>query len=599
MEMLYDFEFDEDSHLGKDPQEDLELLISECKTRDENLDLDAISEAFLFCRTKHGGQLRKSGLPYYLHPLKVALIIIQEMNFYDTPTIISSLLHDTLEDVFGEDRELERERRRIEINDKFGGEVLEMVESLTKIKHSNISLEADQAATYRKLFLALVKDVRVIIIKTADRLHNMRTLHYLRDDKQKTIARETLNFYTPITHRLGLTKVKMELEDRSLYFRDREAYEDIKTALSMKRRDFIQYIRVFSEQIQSSLKNAGIEHILTVVHKHIYEIYQMIQNGQTLDEIDNFYSMVITTLSNDKFDCYKAHGVLVNMFNPVEHLVDYIAQPKINWYQSLNTHLYGPDGKLVEVIIRTEEMDKVAEEGIASAYSLKAGRYRALEIPDTDLDGWGQWMQDMINDRGDEAPQLIWNSIKNNIFDSELTAYTPEGKAIKLPKRASPIDFAFSLSEDTGLHTISAKVNGQIKPLNYEIVNGDKISVITSPNSHPKSEWQYFVTSYKAEVALHNYFSRLPQKSGEKSDVSKDMVAKLRIRGEDRPGMLHEITEAVEQSNIIRISLDSSEARFDGVLSIHLADIRQLNRLYAKLLSIRGINNVEQLDENT
>lgn len=596
--MLYEFEFEEDYDIGDDPDDDLEKLLAEYSKFNSSYDVELVKKAFYLCYEIHSSVKRISGKPYYLHPIKVCLILILEMGIYDQTIFIAALLHDVIEDVKGPDREAARNELRLRINDMFGPEILEMVESLTKIKHSEMNATREKASTHRKLFLALIKDVRVILIKLADRLHNMRTLHYLRDKKQQEIAFETLNFYTPIAHRLGLSKVKMELEDRSLYFTDRSTYEAIKTALAQKRRDFIEYIRVFSENIQQNLNAENVRHILTIVHKHIYEIYQMIQRGQTIDEIDNFYSMVITVLSNDKFECYKAHGILVNAFNPVEQLVDYISQPKINWYQSLNTHLFGPDGKLVEVIIRTEEMDRIAEGGIASNYSISHGRMKALEISDPEIEAWGQWMEDIIVEKGDDALRLIWDSIRNNIFDSEIRAYTDEGYPVKLPNRACPIDFAFAISDDLGLHIVTAKINGQLRSLNYEIQSGDRVKIISSSGSEPKPEWQYFVISNKAEVALYNYFKLNPPKRKKIDGERTNFDIKLRIRGEDKPGILHEITRVIEKANIKRISLDTSDVSFGGILTITVTDNKHLNSMYSKLLSIKGIKSVEQIEDS-
>ncbi len=595
IEMLYEFQFEEEDVLGDNPEDDLELLLKSSKNKSEKIDTDKIRKAFELCYKVHGKPLRASGKPYYIHPIKVTMILLEEMSVTDNDILVASLLHDVIEDSVGEEN---KQKIRAEINSIFGYEILEMVESLTKIKHSRMSKNLDKAATYRKLFLALVRDVRVIIIKIADRLDNMRTLHYLRPEKQKEIALETLNFYTPIAHRLGLTKIKMELEDRSLYFINRQIYNDIKTALIDKRKAFIDYIRVFAEHIQNSLRAENVAHILTVVHKHIYEIYQMIQNGKTIDEIDNFYSMVITILSDNKFECYKVHGILVNAFNPVEQLVDYIAQPKINWYRSLITHLHGPDGKVIEVIIRTQEMDRVAEEGIFSELTYNKGRIRALEISDEELEQWGQWMEDVIEEKGDEATQIIWDSIRNNLFDAEIIAFSEDGKMVLLPKRASLVDFAFHLSYETGLHIISGKVNGQLKPLNYEIKNGDRVSIITSPNSFPKPEWQFFVVSYKAEIGLYNYFKQNPTEKRKKFQEQKDFIVRLRIEGDDRPGILQEITQAIDKANILRISLDSAENTFGGAITLKVPDNRHLNNIYLRLLNIKGIGTVMQIDES-
>ncbi len=616
--MLYEYEMEEDDLIGEEPKEDLELFTNELRDYKDKINETEVIKAFNLCIEWHGKQRRASGKPYYLHPVKVAMILINEMNVYDTATIIAGLLHDTIEDVSGGkgEKNVEREIRKQKILSEFpqqvdytsnedrslGQDILDMVEAVTKIKSEEDTTEGkakDMAETYRKLFMALVKDARVILIKLADRLHNMRTLHYLPERKQQRIGEETLNFYTPIAHRLGLNKLKMELEDRSLYVTDKQTYEDIRTALADKRRDFIEYIRVFSDNIVKSLNEHNTDHVLTVVHKHVYEIYKMIQAGTPLSEIDNFYSMVITTNSEDKFECYKAHGILVNQYNPVDHLIDYISQPKINFYQSLKTHLFGPDGKLVEVLIRTRSMEDMAEGGIASNFSFNVGRIRALEISDRDLNDWGDWMKDMIEERGEEATQLIWESIRNNLFDSEVAVYTTDGKQIKLPSRACPVDFAFAISDDLGLHCISAKINGKIKELNYELQNGDRVFIISSPNTTPKPEWQNFVISHRAEVALHKYFKAHPVNGDRQKEQKKNFDVTLYIRGEDNPGMLKKITEAIGQTNIKRVSLDSSDADFGGAIFLTAQDYVHLNSLYAKLFEIKGIKSVEMEEDSS
>ncbi|MFW5662190.1 MAG: HD domain-containing protein, partial [Bacteroidota bacterium] len=556
-------------------------------------------KAFHYCLDMHKDANRKSGLPYYTHPLNVALILLREFSINDTPSLAAALLHDTIEDVKGVVRST--------IKDEFSEEIAEIVDAVTKISHQKIirentgfeSPEAKQkskASTYRKLFLALVKDVRVILIKFADRLHNMRTLHYMPENKQRSIALETLNFYTPLAHRLGLTKLKMELENRSFYYSDRSAYEAIRQELNEKRRDFIDYIKVFSDHIQNSLNNHNLDHIISIVHKHEYEIYKMIQEGKSISDIDNFYSMVIILDTDDPMECYRAHGVLANAFNTVG-FVDYIANPKLDWYKALNSELFGPDGKRVEILIRSREMEKISEEGFASKFSLKTGRIRALEYSDKEIENWGEWMQDMIEERGEQAAQIIWDAIKVNLFDSELITFTMDGKTVKLPDGASLIDFAFALSKNTGMHVITAKVNGVIKELNYKLLTGDQVHIITSPNMKPRPEWKNFVVSHVAVSNLHKYFKEnpyIPQLS--EKDEGPQIVA-LKITGEDREGMLKDISEAIGKSNIRRVSLDTSESDFEGTISIKIEKFEEINEIFAKLLNIKGIKGIEHKDD--
>jgi len=596
MEYLFNFEleYDENSPFGIDPDKDWQFLLNTAQKVNSSLDTELIKKAFYYCVDKHSKDKRKSGYPYYTHPLNVALILLNEFSFQDTNSIAACLLHDTLEDVEGLDRS--------EIVDLFGEDVAEIVDAVTKISHDKLQQEAGvskellKGLTYRKLFIALVKDVRVMQIKLSDRLHNMRTLHYMSEKAQKRISDETLNFYVPIAHRLGLMKVKMELENRSFYYSDRENYEAIRRALTTKRRDFINYIRVFSDLIQDSLNEHNLKHTLSIVHKHEYEIYKMISEGKSISDIDNFYSMVIILHSNDLHECYRAHGVLANAFNAIS-FIDYISQSKMDWYKSIFTELIGPDGKRVELLIRTEEMEKIAEEGFASKYSFQSGRIRELNFTDEEIENWGEWMQDIITDYGENASQIIWNSIKVNIFDSELNLYAKDGFAISLPQGSNLIDFAFALSNETGLKCVTGKVNGVIHDLNYKLKQGDQIEIIKSPNAFPKDEWQKEVVSHRAVAGLHNYFKNI-KKDEIHSEVSqKNFEARLVIRGDDRNRMLYDITEAIGKTNIRRIQLDTSGSNFEGAISVYVIDEDELNRVFIKLLGIKGIKSVEKIED--
>lgn len=604
MELLFDFdlEYDENSPFGIDPEADLRYLLSEIDRVDDSIDKEVVTRAFNYCYDKHKNVKRKSGYPYYTHPLNVTLILLREFSIHDTSSIAASLLHDTIEDV--------ADVNESEIALEFGNDVAEMVEAVTKISNENMSSIGDEidwasldyktkyklkqklkASTHRKIFLALVRDIRVVLIKLADRLHNLRTLHYLSLPKQKEISLETLNFYIPITHRLGLMKVKMELENRSFYYTDKSAYEAIRIALNEKRRDFIDYIKVFSDTIQDSLNQHKLKHTLSIVHKHEYEIYLMINDGKSISDIDNFYSIVIILDTDDIHECYTAHGVLATAFNTISFL-DYIAKPKMDWYKSLITELYGPDGKRVEIIIRTEEMEKIAEEGFAAKFSLKTGRIRALNFTDHEIDEWGDWMQEIIEEEGEKATQIIWDAIKVNLFDSELTVYTKEGIAVTLPQGANLIDFAFSISEELGLHCISGKVNGVISDLNYKLRSGDQVEIIHSNKFQPRIDWKETVVSHKAVSKLHQYFKLNSPETDDVKSISQDFDAKLRIRGVDRDRMLLEITEAIGKSIIKRINLDTSDSFFEGIVAIRVKDKHELNSTIARLMGIRGVKSV-------
>jgi len=602
MEVLFEFdnEYDEQGIFGLDETNDLEFFLEEIVKTNKEIDLEIIRKAFLFCLDYHRGVVRKSGYPYYTHPLNVALILLREFTIHDTTSIAACLLHDTIEDVKSVSKSL--------ITHEFSEEIAEMVDAVTKIDETDEELKQlnldtteintiKKAETYRKLFLALVKDVRVILIKLADRLHNLRTLHYLRYDKQVEISKETLNFYVPFAHRLGLNKIKMELENRSFYYTDRNTYEAIRLSLNNKRRDFIDYIKVFIDHIQSSLSAKNIESTISIIHKHEYEIYQMLKDGKNLSDIDNFYSLVIILQTDDVHECYKAHGVLANAFNTIS-FVDYVANPRIDWFRSLNTELFGPDGKRVEILIRTEEMERIAEEGIAANFSLRSGRMRALRFNDKDLENWGAWMRDIILYDSDNAPQMIWNSIKVNLFDSELSVFTKNGASVKLPQGASLIDFAFALSDYLGLHCISGKVDGIVSQLNYKLKKGDQIEIIASPNATPKLDWKNNVVSYKAVYHLHNYFKNNQLISHSDKGQKEPFEVKLHLKGDDREGMLFDITMAIGSNYIRRVNLDTSGNLFEGTITIFVVSDEQLNEIFAKLLLVRGIKALEKLDNS-
>lgn len=605
-----DLEYDEDTPFGKDVEADHDYLMDEIDKVGGNLDKKLISNAFYFCVEMHKGKNRKSGYPFYTHPLNVTLLLMNEMQLHDSNSLAACLLHDTIEDVEIVNAEM--------ITKEFGDDIAEMVDGVTKISHSEImkpetfsenstpqnhedvnitgpaKQKASKAETYRKLFMALVRDARVIMIKLADRLHNMRTLHYLPPEKQTEIALETLNFYIPIAHRLGLLKVKMELENRAFYYSKRDNYEAIRTALNAKRREFIDYIRVFSDLIQNSLNAQNLKHILSIVHKHEYEIHKMTQDGKSISDIDNFYSMVIILQTNDVHECYRALGVLANAFNTIS-FVDYIAKPKLDWYKSLNTELIGPDGKRVEILIRTKEMDTIAEEGFAANFSLKTGRVRALQFSDSDIEDWGEWMQDMIEEYSDNASQIIWDSLKVNLFDSELTVYTKEGRQVSLPQGSTLVDYAFALSDEYGLHCVTGKVNGSFHDLNYKLHSGDQVEIIKSDNAQPKFEWQKSVVSHKAVAKLHRYFKLNPPKALLKKKADGNYDTKLIIRGEDRELMLLDITEAIGKSNIKRINLDTADSMFDGAISVMVENVEELNRIMVRLLTVKGVSDVRRV----
>ncbi len=587
MEKLYEIELEEACSYGSNPEADFQILLDVCRQNIEDFDEPLITKAYWFCVEAHKGVYRSSGDPYYTHPFKVALSLMNEILYADNASIVAALLHDTVEDV--ETITLEK------ITKEFGEEIAYIVDGVTKIK-GTLTRNMDVAETYSKLFMALVYDKRVMLIKLADRLDNLRTLQHLKPKKQIVIGQETLNFYTPIAHRLGLTGIKRNLEDLSLFFIDRVTYEAIRTKLKEKRQDFLEFFENFHNQVKQKLNERNIPHILTVEHKHIYQIYKMMEQGQKLESIDNFYSMVITILTNDFAECYRAYGIIANIFGPVSSLDDYIARPKINFYRALHSVHFGPGRKLVEVIIRTDDMDKIADGGISALFSIKEGR-RALKFDKETIEAWIKWMKDIIEEGDQDAIQKVWGSIRMNLYEEEVIVHIVNGDSIRLPKGASLVDVAFAISEDVGQKCISAKVNGEIQTLNYEVKNNDKIEIIWSPNSKPLAEWQDFVVTLRATVSLYEFFKS--HKAGVDLPLvhAPTIIVKLRIRGDDKPGMLNELTNAIDRNNILRVTMDTHNSMFEGVFSVKLTDMEHLSNLLARLLKIKGLRGVERIEE--
>jgi GTP diphosphokinase / guanosine-3',5'-bis(diphosphate) 3'-diphosphatase len=584
---LYELELEKECPYGKDIEDDLQQLLDQCRSSIDDFDEELITKAFRKCVNDFAGQIRSSGDPFYTHPLKVAMSLMKDFDFGENNTIAASLLHDSVED---------NQSVTIEsIQEEFGSEIARIVDGVTKIKGEK-TRKMDKAATYKKLFEALVQDVRVILIKLADRLDNMRTLYYLSLNHQQAIGHETLNFYTPFAQRLGLIKIKMKLEDLALYFTDRTAYNEIKPALDNKRKDFLSYIQNFYDKITQKLKESNIDHVLTIEHKHVYEIFKMLEQGKTLNEIDNFYSMVITLNNNDFTECYRTYGIIANLFGPVSSLDDYIARPRINLYRALHSTHFGPGRKFVEVIIRTEEMDKIAESGIAAMFRLKEN-HKAFEFNEAGSANWISWMEQIIEENDEDAIEKIWGSIRMNLYQNEITVHTKDGNSYSLPRGSCPLDLAFAVSYDTGIHCISSKVNGHIKSLNYELDENDQVELISSPNSLPSPEWQDFVITHKAVVSLYNYFKNKGDGFDKEKIITDRKLVKFRIIGEDRSGMLNDITNALGEINIQRINLASSNSVFEGAFTLSLRQESSINSIFAKLLNIKGLKGVERIDD--
>lgn len=475
-------------------------LIDEVKKYHPSDDITMIEKAYQIANNAHKGQFRKSGEPYIIHPLCVGIILADlEM---DKETIVAGILHDVVEDTV---------MTTEEIAEEFGGEVALLVDGVTKLgqlSYSKDKLEV-QAENLRKMFLAMAKDIRVILIKLADRLHNMRTLKYMREEKQKEKARETMDIYSPLAQRLGISKVKTELDDLSLKYLKPEIYYDLVEKIALRKSEREDLVHEIVEEVQEHMKNAHIEAQVVGRAKHFFSIYKkMVNQDKTLDQIYDLFAVRI--LVETVKDCYAALGVIHEMYKPVPgRFKDYIAMPKPNMYQSLHTTLIGPNGQPFEIQIRTYDMHRVAEYGIAAHWKYKEasdGKTVGGEQEEEKLSWLRQvleWQQDMSDNK--EFLNLLKSDL--NLFAENVYCFSPAGDVKTLPSGSTTIDFAYSIHSAIGNKMVGARVNGKLVPIEYQIQNGDRIEILTSQNSKgPSRDWLKIVKSAQARNKINQWF---------------------------------------------------------------------------------------------
>jgi RelA/SpoT family (p)ppGpp synthetase len=494
---------------GMDPEADLQILLAECRRCLPRLDEDLIEKAFRFCVEIHQDDRRADGKPYYTHLLAVALIVVREIPLDDI-SVAAALLHDVVED----------HEPRVNLDDlraRFGNKIAEIVDGVTKIRDISKSKEITRAESYRKLLLSLVNDVRVILIKFADRLHNMRTLEHLSPNSQRRIATETLEIYAPFAHRFGLGTIKWELEDLAFKYLHREQYDAIKKGLNSTRREREEYIQRFIDPIADRLKSHGICFDISGRPKHIYSIFNKMKlREKNLDDIYDLFAIRIILDTDDKNECFFVYGIVSEIYTPVpERFKDYISVPKKNNYQSLHTTVIGSDGKRVEVQIRTRSMHEIAEKGVAAHFTYKAQSFgRNISFGGKDLEEWANWMRDIFDNAGggDEAVQQLLESFRLNLYQQEIQVFTPRGELRVLPLNSTPVDFAFDIHSAVGIHCIGAKVNGRIVPLDYKLQNGEQVEIITSKNQTPSRDWERFIVTHKAKYGIRKFLNEEKRK---------------------------------------------------------------------------------------
>ena len=464
---------------------------------EENIEL--IRKAYNYAEKKHFGQKRISGDDYILHPLNVALILTDVSA--DAPCMAAALLHDTIEDSDATKEEIEK---------LFGSEVALLVDGVTKINKLNFSSDTEaSAANQRKILVGLSEDPRVLIIKLADRLHNMRTINVLSVEKQKKKAKETLEILTPVAHRLGIYKIKSELEDLSLRYLKPEAYFDIVEKLNQKKSERDEAISKMINEVSELLNNHNISHEIKGRSKSIYSIYNKMSKGKRFDDIYDI--LALRVFVDTEQDCYLALGLIHSKYKPVpKRFKDYIAMPKTNLYQSLHTTVFGIDGNLFEIQIRTYEMDKIAEYGIASHWSYKEHKDGSKSAKDA-MEQKLQIFRNIIElNEETTTPEEFITSVKKDILSNDVIyVYTPKGDVIELPTSSTPVDFAYKVHSEVGDKIVGAIVNDNIVPLDYKLSTGDIIKVNTNKASKPSKDWLNFVVTNGARNKIKSYYSKL------------------------------------------------------------------------------------------
>lgn len=488
------------------PDELYQVLIGRVRKYHPSDDISMIEKAYEVAREAHKNQLRKSGEPYIIHPLHVAIVLADlEM---DKETIVAGLLHDVVEDTVMTEEQIAAE---------FGVEVSQLVDGVTKLENiplsSGVGSESDarlemQAENLRKMFLAMAKDIRVIMIKLADRLHNMRTLKYQKPESQQRIAKETIEVYSPIAQRLGISKIKVELDDLSLKYLEPEAYYDLVDKIAIRKSAREEYIAGIVKEVGAHIHNAGIKAEIDGRVKHFFSIYKKMKNqNKTLDQIYDLFAVRI--IVDSVKDCYAALGVIHEMYKPIPgRFKDYIAMPKVNMYQSLHTTLIGSAGQPFEVQIRTFEMHKAAEYGIAAHWKYKeASDGKHVEAQEEEKLTWLrqilEWQRDTSDNR--EFMNLLKNDL--DLFSDNVYCFTPSGDVKNLPAGSTPIDFAYSIHSAVGNKMVGARVNGKLVNIDYVIKNGDRVEIITSQNSKgPSRDWLNVVKSTQAKNKINQWF---------------------------------------------------------------------------------------------
>ncbi|UCB49184.1 MAG: bifunctional (p)ppGpp synthetase/guanosine-3',5'-bis(diphosphate) 3'-pyrophosphohydrolase [Deltaproteobacteria bacterium] len=508
-------------------------------------DLSLVEKAYVYSAKVHQGQVRLSGEPYLSHPLEVAHILTRMK--MDVISVVSGLLHDTLEDTDAKLSEIER---------LFGKEAANIVDGVTKIsKMQFTSHEERQAENMRKMILAMATDIRVIMVKLADRLHNMQTLGFQVPEKQKLIARETLDIYSPLAGRMGIYWLKSMLEDLCLYYLEPQIYETIKSETAERRGARERYIREVKELLGEKFKESGIEATIKGRQKHFYSIYNKMRD-QNLTVNQVYDILALRVIVNSVKECYEVLGLIHAMWKPVPgRFKDYVSLPKANMYQSLHTTLVGPLGQRMEVQIRTWQMDKIAEEGIAAHWKYKEGRVASK----TDENQFA-WLRRLLEwQKNLQDPKEFLDTVRMDLFPNEVYVFTPKGEVKEFPKGATPVDFAYSIHSEVGEKCIGARVNGKMVPLRYQLRNGDIVEIITSTKQHPREDWLDYVKTSRAKTKIRQWIRN------QERDESINLGRQILEKGLEQSHL--SLTNILKSEQISRVSEDLSFHSVEDLLA--------------------------------
>lgn len=551
--------------------------------------VDIITRAFMFAKQAHQGVRRLSGEPYIMHPLAVSRIVVREIGLGST-SICAALLHDVVEDTDYTVEDIERQ---------FSPKIAQIVDGLTKISGGVFANQAEkQAENFRKLLLTMSDDIRVVLIKLADRLHNMRTLSAQPAEKQRKIAGETQFIYAPLAHRLGFFSIKTELENLSFRYEHPDIYADLSQRLASKREAQMEDYQTFIQPIRNRLEEMGIQFTLSARIKTVYSIYKKMQTKHI--DFDDIYDLLAVRIvfkptddSLEKDQCWAIYGAITEFYRPhPERIRDWISSPKANGYEALHLTVMGHQGQWVEVQIRTQRMDEIAEHGLAAHWKYKTG-----DKDESQLDKWLQDIKEVLENPDPDAMKFLDN-FKLNLFANEIFVFTPKGEVKILPQGSSILDFAYMVHSQLGEHCIGAKVNHKMMPISYLIQSGDQVEILTANSQQPQREWLNLVTSAKAQKAIRSYF-RNKAEEGEVQNIEPYM-ATIEMSGIDTIGIVVRILTIISEQlhlNMHDMHVTAEKDTFICRLEIFVFDEPQVEHICSELRKIPELTDVVRVEK--